>query len=61
MDGKILTGTLATFASASSTWLDTVTPIVTITVTVIVGAATLWYTVERALKVRQERLAENDK
>lgn len=56
LDGKAAAGTVATVASASSgTWLDTAEPAVTITMTIVVGTATLWYTIERALKLRKER------
>lgn len=52
VDTKIVVGAFATTGAA---WLDYAEPIVTITVTLIVGGATLWYTVERALKLRRER------
>ena len=55
LDTKAVTGTLATMSAASTSWLDIAEPIVTMTVTLIVGGATLWYTVERALKLRKER------
>jgi len=56
LDGKAAAGTLATISAATSgTWLDVAEPLVTITMTVIVGSATLWYTIERALKLRKER------
>ena len=54
-DGKAVGGTLATFTSASSSWIDIAEPIITIVVTLIVGAATLWYTWERAMKLKRER------
>jgi len=55
LDAKAVAGTLATMSAASTSWLDMAEPIVTMTVTIIVGGATLWYTVERALKLRKER------
>lgn len=55
LDAKAATGTLATMTAASTSWLDIAEPIVTMTVTIIVGGATLWYTIERALKLRRER------
>lgn len=55
LDTKAVAGTLATMSAASTSWLEVAEPIVTMTVTIIVGGATLWYTVERALKLRKER------
>ncbi len=52
LDFKAVTGL---FATGGAAWLDYAEPIVTITVTIIVGGATLWYTIERALKLRKER------
>jgi len=52
LDGKAALGTIMT---ATSGWIDWAEPVVTMTVTIIVGGATLWYTVERALKLRKER------
>lgn len=59
LDAKALTGTFTTMVAASSSWLGIVEPVVTIFFTVAVGSVTLWYTVERALKLRRER-KEND-
>jgi len=58
VDAKALGGTLLTITSAGSGWLDIAEPIVTMTVTIIVGGATLWYTVERALILRKARKEE---
>lgn len=55
LDGKAIAGTLATFTSAGVSWLNVAEPIVTMVVTLIVGAATLWYTWERAMKLKRER------
>jgi len=55
IDAKALTGTLMTMTAATGSWLDVAEPIVTMTVTILVGGATLWYTIERALKLRKER------
>jgi uncharacterized membrane protein YidH (DUF202 family) len=55
MDLKAVFGTALTTASAGASWLDIAEPIVTMSMTVIVGGATLWYTVERAMKLRKER------
>jgi uncharacterized membrane protein YgcG len=55
LDGRAVLGTLATMTAAGSSWLEIAGPIVTMTVTVLVGGATLWYTVERAMKLRKER------
>lgn len=52
IDGKAAFGAIMT---ATSGWIDWAEPVVTMTVTIIVGGATLWYTVERALKLRKER------
>jgi hypothetical protein len=52
MDVKTAIGTAMTGGAA---WLDYAEPIVTITVTLLVGGATLWYTIERAIKLRKER------
>lgn len=54
-DAKAVAGTLATMSAASTSWIDLAEPVVTMTVTIIVGGATLWYTIERALKLRKER------
>lgn len=61
VDTKVATGTLATASSAAAGWLNVAEPIVTIVVTLAVGGATLWYTVERAMKLRKERLERNGK
>jgi len=55
LDAKAMAGTLATISAASTSWLEIAEPIVTMTVTIIVGGATLWYTIERALKLRSQR------
>ena len=55
LDAKAITGTFATGALASSSWLDVAEPIVTILMTLIVGGVTLWYTWERAAVLRAER------
>lgn len=55
LDPKAAAGTLLTATAASSSWLEIAEPIVTITVTLLVGGATLWYTIERAMKLRRER------
>jgi len=55
IDVKAVTGTVMTALAGSTSWLDIAEPVVTMTTTVIVGGATLWYTVERALKLRKER------
>jgi hypothetical protein len=55
IDTKMLLGAVMTVASASTGWLDVAEPIVTITMTLIVGCTTVWYTAERALKLRRER------
>lgn len=55
VDGKAALGTVATMTSASTTWINTVEPIVTIVVTIVVGGLTAWYTWERAMKLRRER------
>lgn len=60
VDPKPVVGFAATAGAASSSWLDIAEPIVTITVTLIVGAVTLWYTVERAIKLRRERTDGSD-
>ena len=59
MDVKAVTGTIATALAGSASWLDIAEPIVTMTVTIIVGGATLWYTIERALLIRRERMDGN--
>ncbi len=45
----------STLAAASSSWLDLAEPIVALVMTLLVGSATLWYTIERAIKLRRER------
>jgi len=60
-DIKILSGTAAAALAGSAGWLDIAEPIATITVTVVVGGATLWYTVERALAIRRERISNGSK
>jgi hypothetical protein len=55
IDTKMLLGAAMTAAGASAGYLDIAEPIVTITMTVVVGCTTIWYTVERALKIRRER------
>jgi len=55
MDTKMLLGAAMTAAGASAGYLDIAEPVVTITMTVVVGCTTIWYTVERALKLRRER------
>ena len=52
IDAKSILGTAMT---ATAGWVDWAEPIVTMTVTIVVGGATLWYTIERALKLRKER------
>ena len=62
LDPRATTGTLLTATAASTSWLDIAEPVVTIAVTALVGAVTLWYTIERALKLRRERVDnESDK
>lgn len=55
IDGKALSGTIATMVSASASWLEIAEPVVTIFVTLVVGGLTAWYTWERATKLRHER------
>ena len=55
LDAKAITGTAMTMAGAAGSWLDVAEPVVTIFFTVAVGSVTLWYTIERALKLRKER------
>lgn len=59
-DVKTAAGTAATMLSASGSWLDVAEPIVTMIVTLAVGGATLWYTIERSLKLRKERKQEKE-
>lgn len=61
VDGKAVLGTVTTAGIGFGGWLDVAEPIVTITVTIVVGAVTLWYTVERALKLRKERKDDSSK
>ncbi|MHC4370026.1 MAG: hypothetical protein ACYSW8_20640 [Planctomycetota bacterium] len=61
IDGKIAAGTAITAFSAiqeATDWIDTANEVTGLALTIIgvvVGLATLCYTVERALKVRAER------
>lgn len=56
VDTKVGAGTALTMMAATSdSWLTTAEPLVTMVMTIIVGGATLWYTVERAIKLRKER------
>jgi hypothetical protein len=55
IDGKAVVGTLSTAGAASTSWIATVEPYVTVITTVVVGGLTAWYTIERALKLRRER------
>ena len=50
-----LKAALGMVATATSGWVDWAEPVVTMTVTILVGGATLWYTVERALQLRKAR------
>ena len=59
IDGKAMLGTVTTAGVGVGGWLDVAEPVITIVMTLIVGAATLWYTVERAMKLRKER-TKND-
>lgn len=61
LDMKSAVGTALTTAAASASWLEVAEPLVAITVTIVVGGATLWYTVERALKLRKERVNDSGK
>lgn len=62
VDAKAAAGTIMTMAAASTSWIEMAEPIVTMVTTVLVGGATLWYTVERATKLRKERKdGENSK
>ncbi len=54
-DLKIAMGLVATAASAGVGWLDYVSDVVTIVVTIVVGGLTAWYTWERASKLKRER------
>ena len=55
VDTKAAIGTALTMASSLGSWLDIAEPIVTITMTLVVGGATLWYTIERAAILRKAR------
>ena len=55
LDPKAMVLAGSTLAAASSSWLDLAEPIVALVMTLLVGSATLWYTIERAIKLRRER------
>ena len=58
LDGRAITGTLLTAGAAVSTWVEMANAygqLVLTIVGIVVGVATLWYTIERALKLRKER------
>lgn len=64
MDSKIVVGTFATAASLGGTWLEHANAwgeLVLTAIGICVGLATLWYTVERARKLRRERKGEAKK
>ena len=60
-DPKVAVLVGGTMAAASSSWLEIAEPIVTITMTLLVGAVTVWYTIERARQLRRDRLKEEPK
>ena len=57
-DKIVLSGTAVTAATTGATWVEQANSYGQLAVTVIcsvVGVATLWYTLERARKLRRER------
>ena len=59
-DPKSVGGTVATALAASTTWVEAIEPIVTVVMTLLVGALTAWYTIERAIKTRRERKEQDE-
>ena len=55
MDGKTFMGLVGTASSSLAGYLDILEPVVGISVTLVVGGLTAWYTYERASKLRDER------
>ena len=57
LDGKVIFGAAIVMGATAQSWIQTANDYATLTLTVIgvlVGIATLWYTILRARKVRLE-------
>lgn len=55
VDGRTALGMAATASSSLGGYLNIIEPIVGIFFTTVVGSLTIWYTWERANKLRHER------
>ncbi len=58
LDVKAVAGAVIVMGAAVQSWIQTANDYATLAVTVIgglVGIATIWYTVERARRLRRER------